>query len=190
MRVHATRIRVGRIADGVAVTVVGGALLVGGATWVEGGASREAVAACLRLVNAMLVLGGALGAARARVRGEVAALAAMGGGPVAWGVAGACVGVLVGTIAGVSGVGWGPGGGWHWVASFDGVSGGWWFDGQPLPGSEVHPTRLLAGRAGLAGGFRGALACALGVHVGLHARSAGRTLALAAAGAMAVTLTG
>ena len=190
MSPRAARIRLGRIAGGVSAVLLGGAVLVGGATWVEGGAPREALLVWLRLLGAMLVLGGTLGAARARARGEVSALAAMGGGLLPWGIAGVLVGAAWGAGAAALGEGCAVAGdGWRWVIPVDGGPGGWWLDGQPLAGHAAAVSSACL-RAALAGGVRGALSCALGTYVGLHARATGRALALAAAGAMAVTLAG
>jgi hypothetical protein len=187
MSARASRLRLLRVGEGVAVAVGGGALLVLGATWVERGAVEEAFLVLLRLMGALLVLGGALGAARARIRGEVAALAAMGAGPLGWGVSGALVGALLGALTAALLVALAQGlPGWRWDES-----GAWWLDGRPLDGSPARiPLVAVAARATPAGAFRGAVAGAIGVQVGLARLPAGATLLLALLCGLAVVLAG
>ncbi len=188
MSPRAALLRLSRVGEGVVVAVLGGVTLVCGATWVEGGSLREGVLVCLRLAGALLVSGGTLGAWRARVRGEVGAIAAMGGGPLAWGLAGVLIGGGFGALLAAIGAG-SPAvtSGWTWVAAGPGA---WWLDGRPLVGASPLPAWVPILREVLGGAWRGALACALGVHVGLRPLPAGWTLLVASACGMAATLAG
>jgi hypothetical protein len=187
LNARAARMRLLRVGEGVAVSVGGGALLVLGASWVERGEVLEALVVLLRLMGALLVLGGALGAARARTRGEVGALAAMGGRPLGWSVSGALLGALLGALTAALLVALAKAlPGWRWDEA-----GTWWLDGRPLDGSQV-PTPLseVALRATPSGACRGAIAAVLGVQVGLARIPAGATLLLALLCAMGVVFAG